>query len=767
MSHIKKFIALIMTFVLLVPVFFSSVYSMQRSSGEASQEYAGKDFCASVDKKALSAYLNEQFVSCPKKIDVSSFKIHETEKDISALRSLIWDNSPVLFHVNGLGFTYKNGYVDDIYATYHYTAEEYAKMLERCDAAAEELLYGIKGNNSLNDVMKALLIHDRIILNCEYDFDAATSDDPELTSFEMYGVLVNGKALCKGYSYAYMYLLEKVGIESYVCSSKNLKHDWNIVYINGKPYHVDLTFDDPVYDVSGRVYHENFLLSTAALKKHDHSANDYDNTPKDTTYDNYYWQKSNTAFVLVDNKVYYINNEDETLNVVGSNKPLCSVSDVWLTPEGFYWSGNYSRLATNGVNLLYSKADEIYLYDISSGRSRVVFTPEKIGTPNFAVYGFEYDSGYLVCDTFNKPVFYSDTMRNYQIRYKLDSEPPTARIKYTNDVSAYQTLTFIFNDNMGIGGYYFGTRINPVNNSFIKGSARSVTVYHSEPGTYYLASSDVSNNISNIQSITFISTKLDPNGGKVSTPDILTVKNNGLKLPVPQRQGYCFKGWAKSPSAQQGVTDITASEDAVYYAIWETDTDYKPVGDQGTPKSFSDVAKGSWYEEAVAYCSSKGYINGVSDTNFSPSANLTREQFVVILSNISGVDTNSYKYAASGMKDIAVGKWYSGAIAWSVKTGLVKGVASDRFGLGQPVTREQISRLLFVYAEQNGKNTADRADLHYYTDETKVADWAYEEVQWAVSNGIISGMGDYSISPKSSATRAQAARMFMIYDTIS
>ncbi|MBR4880755.1 MAG: S-layer homology domain-containing protein, partial [Clostridia bacterium] len=157
---------------------------------------------------------------------------------------------------------------------------------------------------------------------------------------------------------------------------------------------------------------------------------------------------------------------------------------------------------------------------------------------------------------------------------------------------------------------------------------------------------------------------------------------------------------------------------------------------------------------------------GNTSTTFSPNANLTREQFVLILANMAGVDANAYKYVDCGMTDVPVGQWYTGAVAWSIAEGYVAGVAADRFGTRQNITREQLARLFYVFAEDRGVDVAGRADLSGYSDNGKVSSWAYKEVQWAVSAGIISGMTKDTIGPKGNATRAQTARMFMVFDKL-
>ncbi|MBQ4601387.1 MAG: S-layer homology domain-containing protein, partial [Clostridia bacterium] len=175
----------------------------------------------------------------------------------------------------------------------------------------------------------------------------------------------------------------------------------------------------------------------------------------------------------------------------------------------------------------------------------------------------------------------------------------------------------------------------------------------------------------------------------------------------------------------------------------------------------------AWYADAVTYCTERGYISGMSDNSFAPNNNLTREQFVMILSQVAGVDTEQYKNLDDGFADTKSGMWYSGAVYWAVKEGYVNGVSTDRFGLGQNITREQLARLFYLYAESVGMDVTSRADLSKFADSSKISSWASEQIKWAVSAGLISGMSEDTLSPKGTATRAQAARIFMLFDRIN
>lgn len=183
---------------------------------------------------------------------------------------------------------------------------------------------------------------------------------------------------------------------------------------------------------------------------------------------------------------------------------------------------------------------------------------------------------------------------------------------------------------------------------------------------------------------------------------------------------------------------------------------------------FGDVPENAWYTKSVLYCFEKGYMNGMSADVFSPNRAITREQFVMILANLSDIDTDEYKSTDSGMTDIPKNKWYSGAVAWSVQQGYVSGVAEGMFGLGQPIQRAALARLLYLYAEKTGLDVSSKANLAVYDDFNKVEPWMEDGLSWAVANSIITSASSDTLilNPRHTATRAQCARMLMVFDSI-
>ena len=341
-----------------------------------------------------------QAASCPDKVNITNFNIPSTDALMQEIRELIWYRTPLAFHMYSLGFdynsSYKLTYITVDYYPYADTVSEYTTCYNKFMSGANKLLSGVVGNNNLTDVQKALLLHDRLVQWVTYDWEnynkyGANLDLMPDTDFTAYGVFGERVAVCQGYAMAYMYMLDQVGIENDYVDSTTLCHAWNIVYINGKPYHVDATWDDP--DMLGMVEHDNFLLSSTGLWNTGHEAYDYNTSPVDTTYEDYLWANCDAEFQLIGNRLYfldYYNQEIRYWNAGSTNKTtslLRSADDGWT--NGY---GNYSVLGTKGDNLIYSAPNKIYLVTSGGGRS-TLYTPTLYS--NEYIYGFTYEDGVL------------------------------------------------------------------------------------------------------------------------------------------------------------------------------------------------------------------------------------------------------------------------------------------------------------------------------------------------------------------------------------
>ncbi len=173
--------------------------------------------------------------------------------------------------------------------------------------------------------------------------------------------------------------------------------------------------------------------------------------------------------------------------------------------------------------------------------------------------------------------------------------------------------------------------------------------------------------------------------------------------------------------------------------------------------SFSDVAEGSWYEEAVEYCLANGLLSG-SDGGFAPGGTVTREQCVQALFNLSGAQAGEFK---SLFSDVTESDWYADAVVWGSENRIVDGMGEGLFGSGKAVTREQMVTFLYRYAAPEAADT----DLSVFADAGQVSSWAEDAVKWAAAKGIVNGKdgadGSKLLAPKSPMKRSELATVMM------
>ena len=178
--------------------------------------------------------------------------------------------------------------------------------------------------------------------------------------------------------------------------------------------------------------------------------------------------------------------------------------------------------------------------------------------------------------------------------------------------------------------------------------------------------------------------------------------------------------------------------------------------------SFTDVPEKAWYRAAVDYVSEKGWMNGVGETTFAPTMDVTRAMFVTLLAAYADETVDNSNAAFT---DTGAGKWYTGSAAWAAGLGIVKGIGDGRFAPSRAITRQDLCVMLYKYLQVSGiefKADADRT----YADFASVAAYAKEAVSFCAASGLVTGYEDGSFRPRKTATRAQVAQILMRLDQL-
>lgn len=265
-------------------------------------------------------------------------------------------------------FNYKNGYTKSSIKTSKAKIEE----------ALSSVLSGV--NSSWNEAQKALYFHDWICVNFKYDMDFYANRS--LANYTIYELLTEGKGVCQSYAFLYKYLLDRVGIENYYVLSVEDDHSWNVVKINGKWHHVDVTHDDPCIalnsnvkiDFKGKAYHDFFLLSNAQINNGNHD-NWYNPLGIQTTCVDYtggeLWVNADSAIVYENGYWYYLDYEVGGLVRTSdfyNYTYLASLEKKWYKGgnQNSWYYGYYSGIGAFNGRIFYSDSYRIYSYDIKN-----------------------------------------------------------------------------------------------------------------------------------------------------------------------------------------------------------------------------------------------------------------------------------------------------------------------------------------------------------------------------------------------------------------
>ena len=350
------------------------------------QQDGAASLASTYDATALEKRIVEGIKAWQTSIDVSELGLTRDDIDNGAVRSII-NSHPEFISLSG-GYTYwtSGSSITKIQFTYLTNAKEEQQEL---DAALQEVKSKID-TSGMSDEEIVLAYHEYLTSTVAYAYeDYFNGTIAANHGYDMYGALVKHSCVCQGYAETMFYLLREAGLSCAIASSGNINHAWNIVKIHGKWYHIDATWDDPVWDMPGRSYHDYFLVSFDTMNKNtliNHTKDRTDmvvsaqwgdtyTTAVDTTYESgKFWNGIEKAIFYKDGYWYSISegSSKTSFNInkyqysTNINKVLYSGTAKWTTPSGGYYPGVYSSIYLRGDNLYFTTPDSLNKIDITS-----------------------------------------------------------------------------------------------------------------------------------------------------------------------------------------------------------------------------------------------------------------------------------------------------------------------------------------------------------------------------------------------------------------
>ena len=251
----------------------------------------------------------------------------------------------------------------------------------------------------------------------------------------------------------------------------------------------------------------------------------------------------------------------------------------------------------------------------------------------------------------------------------------------------------------------------------------------------------------------------------VSDSNIIEVTNGQIKAissgTATVTAEFDYNGYKSYAKCQVCVNNSLPSTKPNTESTFPTKPEVKI---QDTSKIFTDVVKGKWYKEYIDYAYSYGFFKGMTETTFEPNTTLTRAMFVTVLSRISGDSADNS--INSKFSDVKKGKWYTGAVVWANKNGIVNGISNTKFGTNSNITREQMCTMLIRFAKYKNIALNKVNKKAVFADDSSISDWAKEQVYVCQSANIVNGSivnGKNVFNPKGNATRAEASKILSVF----
>lgn len=281
--------------------------------------------------------------------------------------------------------------------------------------------------------------------------------------------------------------------------------------------------------------------------------------------------------------------------------------------------------------------------------------------------------------------------------------------------------------------------------------------------TYTKPSSGGSSGGSSSGKTTYKVTTSAVNNGGVNASPSNAEKGATITITLSPDKGYKLDKLTVTDGSGKTVSTVKKSDTVYTFTMpasaVKVGVSYVKATETPSKTKFNDVSANDWFASAVDYVTGKGMMNGTADNTFSPKANTTRGMVVTVLYRLENQPSTS----AASFTDVASGAYYANAVAWANANGIVSGYGSGKFGPNDKVTREQLAAILYRYAQYKKYDVSVGEDTNIlsYNDAQSISSYAIPAIQWACGAGVVTGKSGSKLDPKGNATRAEVAVMLM------
>lgn len=294
------------------------------------------------------------------------------------------------------------------------------------------------------------------------------------------------------------------------------------------------------------------------------------------------------------------------------------------------------------------------------------------------------------------------------------------------------------------------------------GTNKDVAKDATETFSYTKPSSSSSGGSSSGKTTYKVTTSAVNNGGVNASPSSAE-KGATITITLSPDKGYKLDKLTVTDGSGKTVSTVKKSDTVYTFTMpasaVKVGVSYVKATETPSETKFNDVSANDWFASAVDYVTGKGMMNGTADNTFSPKANTTRGMVVTVLYRLENQPSTS----VASFTDVASGAYYANAVAWANANGIVSGYGSGKFGPNDKVTREQLAAILYRYAQYKKYDVSVGEDTNIlsYDDAQSISSYAIPAIQWACGAGVVTGKSGSKLDPKGNATRAEVAAMLM------
>lgn len=177
---------------------------------------------------------------------------------------------------------------------------------------------------------------------------------------------------------------------------------------------------------------------------------------------------------------------------------------------------------------------------------------------------------------------------------------------------------------------------------------------------------------------------------------------------------------------------------------------------------FADVFPGAWYCDAVDQVTQLGLMNGLGNYRYAPNDSLTRCVMVTLLYRYAGQPLQNDGRRLNSFADVPNGTYYSKAVEWAYREGVVNGYPDGTFRPNDKITRQELCKLINCFMKYRGFSLAEDSSVaSRFPDGNRIAGWARPHVGAVVKAGLVKGDVSGTLRPTGTATRAEAATILL------